>query len=49
MTKKNDNMWKAVAITAIWITYGVVCVKTEFLSIGLGIIAFLATYTVTEA
>lgn len=49
MTKQNDNRWKAVTISVIWLSVGVASFKLGFFTLGLALIAFLATLSVTEA
>lgn len=49
MAKNNDNRWKAVAISVIWLSVGYASLHLGFFTLGLGLVAFLATLSVTEA
>lgn len=49
MTRENDNRWKAIAISAIWVSVAVASLKMGFFALGLGFLAFFATLSITEA
>lgn len=49
MKKKSDDRWKAVAISSIWLAVGFASIHLGFFTLGIGLIAFLATYAVVEA
>lgn len=49
MTKKNDDRFKSITITAIWIAVAVASLKLGFFTIGVAFCAFLATYAIVEA
>lgn len=49
MTKKTDNNFKAIAISAIWVAVAVASLKLGFFTIGVAFCAFLATLSIVEA
>lgn len=49
MSKKSIDGWKALAITAVWVAVGVASLKLGFFTLGIGIVAYLATLSIVEA
>lgn len=49
ISRKADNVFKTITISAIWISVGVSSFTLGFFTLGLAIFAWLATYTIVEA
>lgn len=49
MHKTTDNTWKTIVISVIWLSVGVASFNLGFFTLGLGIVAFLATLSIVEA
>lgn len=49
MTKKNDNHFKAITISAIWVAVAVCSLKLGFFTLGVAFLAMLATDSIVNA
>ena len=49
MSTKSDNLFKTIAVSAVWISVGVASFSLGFFTLGLALIALLATYAIVEA
>lgn len=49
MSTKSDNLFKTITVSVIWLSVGFASIHLGFFTLGMALIAFLATLAVVEA